>query len=147
MSDAFHSSQELSRCRTCGTVLNGSRFDGLCPACTWRGLSAEEPEEEFQIPSRKSQIPNPKSATDSKALFRFPGYVVLEEIARGGMGIVYRARQLDPEREVAIKMLLPHQMSSLEMAERFRLEVRALTGLDHPSILPVYQTVGQDGLP
>src|SRR6266446_6395237 len=60
MSDAFHSSQEISRCRTCGTVLNGSRFDGLCPACTWRGLSAEEPEEEFQIPSRKSQIPNPQ---------------------------------------------------------------------------------------
>jgi serine/threonine-protein kinase len=73
---------------------------------------------------------------------RVPGYEITGEIARGGMGIVYRARQLAPDRVVALKMLLPHQLGSHEMAERFRLEVRTLTGLEHPGILPVYQ-VGQ----
>jgi WD40 repeat protein len=76
-----------------------------------------------------------------------PGYELLEEIARGGMGIVYRARQLDPHRTVALKMLLPQQLGSPQMAERFRLEVRALTELEHPAILPVHQTGEHNGLP
>jgi serine/threonine protein kinase len=80
-------------------------------------------------------------------LMRVSGYDLLEEIARGGMGIVYRARQLDPRRTVALKMLLPHQLGSPEMAERFRLEVRALTELEHPAILPVHQMGEHDGLP
>ena len=78
---------------------------------------------------------------------RIPGYEITEEIARGGMGIVYRARQVDPARTVALKMLLPHQLGSGEMAERFRLEVRALTELEHPAILPVYQVGEHDRLP
>src|SRR5947208_13806234 len=81
------------------------------------------------------------------SLLRVPGHVVLEEIARGGMGIVYRARQLEPERMVALKMLLPHQLGSEEMKQRFRLEIRAIAGLEHPAILPVYQVGEQDGLP
>jgi serine/threonine protein kinase/WD40 repeat protein len=78
---------------------------------------------------------------------RLPGHEVIEEIARGGMGIVYRARQLDPRRTVALKMLLPQMLASPEMAERFRLEVRTLTELEHPAILPVHQTGEHDGLP
>ena len=78
---------------------------------------------------------------------RVPGYDILNEIARGGMGIVYHARQLDPARSVALKMLLPHQLGSPGMAERFRLEVRALTELEHPAILPVYHVGEQNGLP
>jgi WD40 repeat protein len=80
-------------------------------------------------------------------LMRVAGYEILEEIARGGMGIVYRARQLDPRRTVALKMLLARQAASPDMGERFRLEVRALTELDHPAILPVHQTGEHDGLP
>jgi WD40 repeat protein len=75
------------------------------------------------------------------------GHEIMGEIARGGMGIVYRARQLDPRRTVALKMLLPQQLGSAEMAERFRLEARALAELDHPAILPVYQVGEHDGLP
>src|SRR5438093_9295018 len=63
------------------------------------------------------------------------------------MGIVYRARQAEPAREVALKMLLPYQLSSVDMRERFRLEVRAIAGLEHPAILPVYQVGEHDGLP
>jgi WD40 repeat protein len=157
VSDISDSSHGTGRCRTCGAALNGSRFDGLCPACTWRGLWEAEPEESLGTsggsgeaegehqPFTAGGLPRKRGAAES--LFKLPGHVVIEELARGGMGIVYRARQLRPEREVALKMLLPHQSGSPELAERFRLEVRALTGLDHPAILPVYQTGEQDGLP
>ena len=54
------------------------------------------------------------------------GEKVLGELARGGMGIVYRVQQLEPARTVALKMLLPHQVTSPGMVERFRLEARAI---------------------
>src|SRR5687767_4296220 len=78
---------------------------------------------------------------------RVAGHEIAAEIARGGMGIVYRARQLDPPRTVALKMLLPHQLGSAEMAERFRIEVSTLTLLEHPAILPVYQVGEHERLP
>ena len=118
-------------------MLNGGRLDGLCPACTWRSLSEVESDE--AEPSA--------SADTTKGLFQIPGHTVIEEIARGGMGIVYRAQQMEPDRQVALKMLLPHQLGSADMRERFRLEVRTIAGLEHPAILPVYQVGEHDGLP
>ena len=123
-------------CPVCGAVLPADRLSGLCPACTWNGLFAPD------------DAPTPSARGPGRApLMRLPGYELLEEIARGGMGIVYRARQLEPHRTVALKMLLPQQLGSPEMAERFRLEVRALTELEHPAILPVHHTGEHDGLP
>ena len=104
----------------------------------WKGLSDFGEEEDFP-----AAAPSPTR----QPLLRLPGYELLEEIARGGMGIVYRARQLDPRRTVALKMLLPHQLGSPEMAERFRLEVRTLTELEHPAILPVHHTGEHQGMP
>jgi len=63
------------------------------------------------------------------------------------MGIVYLARQAKPERVVALKMLLPQQVASEEMRERFRLEVQTIAALEHPSILPVYEVGEHNGLP
>ena len=83
----------------------------------------------------------------SLGLFSVNNHEVLEEIARGGMGIVYRAQQLEPARAVALKMLLPYQLGSAEMRERFRLEIRAVVGLEHPAILPVYQSGEHEGMP
>jgi WD40 repeat protein/tRNA A-37 threonylcarbamoyl transferase component Bud32 len=76
-----------------------------------------------------------------------PGHDVLEELARGGMGIVYRARQHETARTVALKTLLPQQLGAPEMRQRFRLEARAIARLEHPSILPVYQVGEHDGMP
>ena len=123
------------RCPACGLPLPENRLAGLCPACTWQGLFESEPELEREAPSREG------------AFMNIPGYEIIQEIARGGMGIVYRARQKDPGRSVALKMLLPRQMGSAQMAERFRLEVRALTELEHPAILPVYHMGEHEGLP
>ena len=80
-------------------------------------------------------------------MLRIPGYEVHEEIARGGMGIVYRAQQSEPQRTVALKMLLPHQVASPGMLERFRLETRAIAALEHPAILPVHHVGEHNGLP
>src|SRR3979490_2416138 len=110
-------------CPACGAVLPAGRLSGLCPACTWNGLF--EPED---------AAPPPAEGRSSPPLMRVAGYELIEEIARGGVGIVYRARQLEPRRTVALKMLLPHQLGSAETAERFRLEVWALSELEHPSI-------------
>jgi eukaryotic-like serine/threonine-protein kinase len=76
-----------------------------------------------------------------------PGYTILDEISRGGMGVVYHARQLRPEREVALKVLLPHLAEEPEMLARFQLEARAMAALDHPGILPVYEVGEADGTP
>jgi WD40 repeat protein len=67
-----------------------------------------------------------------------------EEIARGGMGIVYRARQANPAREVAAKMLLPRLLDEPGLRERFANEAKVAASLDHPGILPIY-AVGESG--
>lgn len=76
-----------------------------------------------------------------------PGYEILGEISRGGMGAVYHARQLRPEREVALKVLLPQFAEEPEMLARFQIEARAMAALDHPGILPVYEVGDADGMP
>ena len=75
------------------------------------------------------------------------GYEVLGELGRGGMAVVYRAKQLAPLREVALKVMLPRYAGEPEMRERFQREAQAMAGLDHPCILPVYEVGEVDGLP
>lgn len=81
------------------------------------------------------------------AVISVPGYTILGEISRGGMGVVYHAEQLRPKREVALKILLPHLADEPEMLARFQLEARAMAALDHPGILPVYEVGEADGVP
>jgi eukaryotic-like serine/threonine-protein kinase len=76
-----------------------------------------------------------------------PGYEILGEISRGGMGVVYHARQLRPEREVALKVLLSQFAEEPEMLARFQIEARAMAGLDHAGILPVYEVGEAEGAP
>ena len=88
-----------------------------------------------------------EAAYDGPALAEIGGHEVIEEIARGGMGVVYRAKQREPEREVALKTLLGAGMSSPSARERFRLEARAMADLRHPGIVPVHQFGEHDGVP
>jgi len=75
-------------------------------------------------------------------------YQVLEEIGRGGMGVIYRARQRHSRRIVAIKRILSYHADSQETLMRFRREAQAAANLDHPNILPIYEvSEGHDGLP
>lgn len=74
-------------------------------------------------------------------------FELLEEVGRGGMGVVYRATQLSLGREVAIKMILKDQLASSQERQRFFAEARATAKLEHAGIVPVYDVGEVDGRP
>ena len=80
--------------------------------------------------------------------WRLGNYEILDEIGRGGMGVIYRARQRHPHRIVAVKRVLSYHADSHEKLMRFRREAEAAASLDHPNILPIYEvSESEDGLP
>jgi WD40 repeat protein/serine/threonine protein kinase len=76
-----------------------------------------------------------------------PGYEMLGEIGRGGMGVVYRARQIKLDRVVALKMILAGGHSGAEVRARFETEAHAAARLQHPGIVQIYEFGEADGLP
>src|SRR5262245_29742232 len=146
---------EARLCPRCGLAMPDDAPQGLCPACLIAAvMDASEANQDDGSESGSGAAPiespdasagradppvGPADAAAPVTVRYFGDYEVHEELGRGGMGVVYRARQVSLNRPVALKLIRSGVLAGKDELRRFQNEVEAVAQLDHPGIVPVHE--------
>ena len=122
-------------CPNCQKTLPANAPSGVCPACL---LAAALPQTDRPVDQTLSMDGYFNAPQVDELAPMFPQLEIIELLGHGGMGAVYRARQVSLDRHVALKLLSPRLGRDPSFAERFMREARTMARLNHPNIVMVY---------
>lgn len=137
----------LPKCAKCGAAQSSAAQDGICDQCRSAEVIAVtegDPPGTGQLSSTVAEtVAETGQSSSGHGLLRLSNYEVISEIARGGMGIVFKARQIRLNRLVALKLIRSGQIAGEAEIQRFFIEAKAAATLQHPNIVAIHE-IGEE---